>query len=367
MTHPSSRAPVRVRDAPYAVYFGGPDREPARLRDLLEERVAAVPPGGEIDWITYYFRDRRLAQALLDARRRGVRVTLTLEGRPRTAHANHAVARILSGSGGLGAGLRLVRHGRLPAPRRLVRPHLHEKLYCFSHPQPVAFLGSFNPSGDRPELEPEIVDEIRDQDRGYNVLVEIRHPAVVRGLVAHARRLHRSRHGVLERVSPAANRRLRDDDVEIFFLPSVRRNPVRAQLEHAGPDAIVRIAASHIKGPTAARTLLGLAGRGARVTILTEETRRRVPESMEERLRDAGITIRRLVHPAGLPMHDKFVLLEQAGRRRVIFGSFNWTERSFRVNHEIGAICSNRGVVEAFVARWEALEAQVARSMRNTC
>jgi len=31
-------------------------------------RMAAVPAGGEIDWVTYYFRDRRLAHALLDAR-----------------------------------------------------------------------------------------------------------------------------------------------------------------------------------------------------------------------------------------------------------------------------------------------------------
>ncbi len=347
---------------PYAVHFGGPDLRPTLLRDVLAERVAAVPAGGEIDWVTYYFRDRRLAQALLDARRRGVRVALTLEAHPRTAHANHAVVRLLSGADGLGEGLRLVRHARVF--RR--RPHLHEKLYCFSHPQPAAFIGSFNPSGDQPELEPEIVAEIRDQDRGYNVLVELRQRTVVNGLVAHARGLHRSRHGLLERFSAAANDRLRGDDVEIFFLPSRRRRPLLAQLRQVGAGAVVRIAASHLKGPTAARTLLELAERGARVTILAEETRRRVPESMEARLMDAGITIRRLVHPAGLPMHDKFVLIEDDGQRRVVFGSFNWTERSFRLNHEIGAICADRDVFETFAARWQALEAQAPRSTQPT-
>jgi hypothetical protein len=261
--------------------------------------------------------------------------------------------RILSGAGALGDGLRLVEHARL-----YQRPHLHEKLYCFSHPQPVAFIGSFNPSGDEPELEPGIVAEIRDQDRGYNVLVELRQRAVVHGLVAHARYLHRSRHRLLERFAAAANGRLRGDDVEIFFLPSRRSHPLLAQLRQVGAGASVRIAASHIKGPTAARTLLGLARRGARVTILAEETHRRVPPSMEARLLDTGITLRRLVHPAGLPMHDKFVLIDQDGWRRVIFGSFNWTERSFRLSHEIGAICNNRDVVEAFAARWLALEAQ---------
>jgi phosphatidylserine/phosphatidylglycerophosphate/cardiolipin synthase-like enzyme len=346
---------------PWAVHFGGPDLRPARLRDILAERVAAVPAGGAIDWVTYYFRDRRLAHALLDARRRGVRVRLTLDEHPRTAHANHAVVRLLSGPDGLGEGLRLVRHTRL-----FRRPHLHEKLYCFSHPQPVAFIGSFNPSGDEPELEPEIVAEIRDQDRGYNVLVELRHRTLVHGLVAHARRLHRSRHGLLERLSPAANRRLRGDEVEMFFRPSLRPHPLLAQLRRVGAGAVVRIAASHLKGPTAARTLLELASRGARVTILAEDTRRRVPEPMEACLRDAGITIRRVVDPDGLPMHDKFVLINQAGQRRVVFGSFNWTERSFRLNHEIGAICTDRDVVDAFAERWQALEAQASRSTLTT-
>jgi PLD-like domain len=345
----------------YAVHFGGPDVAPGRLRDILAERVAAVPAGGAIDWATYYFRDRRLAHALLDARRRGVQVAVTLDEHPRTAHANHAVVRLLSGAGGLGEGLRLVRH---PWPFR--RAHLHGKLYCFSHPHPVAFIGSFNPSGDQPELDPATVAEIRDQDRGYNVLVELRHRTVVNGLIAHARRLHRSRHGLLERFSSIADGRLRGDELEIFVRPSLRPHPLLAALRHVGAGAVVRIAASHLKGPTAGRTLLELAGRGARVTILAEETRRRVPEPMEARLSDAGIAICRLVHPAGLPMHDKFVLIDQAGQRRVVFGSFNWTERSFRLNHEIGAICTNRDVVQAFAARWQLLEAQATRSTNTS-
>jgi phosphatidylserine/phosphatidylglycerophosphate/cardiolipin synthase-like enzyme len=85
---------------------------------------------------------------------------------------------------------------------------------------------------------------------------------------------------------------------------------------------------------------------------------------MEAALRHAGVTIRRLVHPAGLPMHDKFVLIDHGGRHRVVFGSFNWTERSLRLNHEVGAICTNPDVVAAFAARWEALQAQADRDTR---
>ena len=47
------------------IYFGGPDLPPRRLRDVLAERVAEVPTGGAIDWVTYYFRDWRLADTQL--------------------------------------------------------------------------------------------------------------------------------------------------------------------------------------------------------------------------------------------------------------------------------------------------------------
>jgi hypothetical protein len=347
-------------DCRYAVHFGGPDLQSMRLRDVLEKHVADVPAGGEIDWVTYYFRDRRLAQALLDARRRGVRVSLTLEQFPRTPHANHAVVNMLSGSAGLGESLRLVRHAPL-----IVRPYVHEKLYCFSHPGPTALIGSFNPSGDEPELEPDIIREIRDQNCGHNALVAIHDPTIVSGLVAHARNLHSSGHGVFERFTAEAAARVRSDDMDIFFLPCSRTNPFFTLLRQVTAGAVVRIAASHIKGPTAVRTLLDLARRGVGLTILTEETRRRVPDTVEKRLKGAGISIRRFEHPSGLPMHNKFTLIEQDGKRRVVFGSFNWTERSFRFNHEIGAICSNADVVEAFTRRWDEIEAQAGHWARS--
>ena len=68
------------------LFLGGPDQPAGRLRDLLSERVGAVPPGGSIDWVTYYLRDRRLARELVRARNRGVAVNMTLERQPRTAN-----------------------------------------------------------------------------------------------------------------------------------------------------------------------------------------------------------------------------------------------------------------------------------------
>jgi len=338
-----------------SVYFGGPDRAPGFLRDLLAERVAAVPEGGAIDWVTYYFRDRRLARDLIAARRRGVEVRVTLDGHPRTPHANDAVIALLAEE--LGDGLRVVRHAMDAAPwGKLLRPRLHEKLYCFSHPEPAALLGSFNPSGDVPEQSPDVVREIGDHDRGHNVLVELRDPELAALLVAHARHLHASRHGVLDRFSPLANRALVREGIAIHFWPRVRPDPILRWLGRLGPGSRVRLAASHVSGPTSRRALLGLAARGVELAILTEASHRRVPPTMERRLAASGIPIRRVLHADGwIPMHNKFALVEAPEGRSVIFGSFNWSEPSRRLNREVGVIARDPALFDAFAARWEEL------------
>lgn len=65
------------------IYYGGPDQPPRALRDLLKARIDAAPPGSEITWATYYFRDQELADSLVAAQRRGVRVRIRIEGSPR--------------------------------------------------------------------------------------------------------------------------------------------------------------------------------------------------------------------------------------------------------------------------------------------
>jgi phosphatidylserine/phosphatidylglycerophosphate/cardiolipin synthase-like enzyme len=348
------------RKAPsYEIYFGGPDQRACRLRDVLAEHIAAVPAGGSIDWVTYYFRDRGLAEELLKAHRRGVTLTVTLEERPRTPHANEVVAGMLRGPEGLGSGFRsLSLRGPLAPLGSIWKPHVHEKLYCFSHPRPLAFVGSFNPSGDGPEDDRAIIDEIGDQDRGHNVLVGMSDPALVEGLCAHARWLHHSRGLTFHRFSGVANRAVKGNDTEIYFWPRFRPHPVLQFLSRLGAKARIRIAASHIKGKSVVKAIRGLARRGASLEILAESTVRRIPPEAERMLTETGIPFRRITHPEGLPMHNKFVLAEKDGRRWVIFGSFNWTMRSYWLNYEIGAISTNRELFEAFAERWEVLATQ---------
>ena len=339
-----------------AVHFGGPDRPVGALRDVLAQRIADVPAGGSIDWVTYYFRDRRLAADLVAARRRGVSVRVTLDGHPRAPRANDAVIELLQSE--LGDDLRAVRRAVDGTPvGRLLRPRLHEKLYCFSHPDPVALVGSFNPSGDEPEQAPEVLREIGDHDRGHNLLVELRDPNLVAALVAHARRLHGARHAALDRFSPAATRSLVGGALTVHFWPRVRRDPIYAWLRRLAHGSRVRLAASHISGVSARRALRALAGRGVGVEILSEATRRRVPSATQHALEAAGISFRRVVCDPWLPMHNKFALVEAGPERQVIFGSFNWSEPSRRLNREIGILAADARLFDILAERWQVLEA----------
>jgi len=173
----------------------------------------------------------------------------------------------------------------------------------------------------------------------------------VRALVLHARWYHSDRSTFPIWAKPAGGRSVTGADAEIHFLPQFGRHPVVRLLDRLGSKARLRVAASHLKGHAVSQGLLRLARRGAVVEILAEATQRRVPSAMEDRLRSAGIALRR--HGAGLPMHNKFLLAEDGTSRWVAFGSFNWTTRSFWLNREICVISRDPDLFRTFEERWE--------------
>jgi phosphatidylserine/phosphatidylglycerophosphate/cardiolipin synthase-like enzyme len=339
-----SAAPLSLSKG--SLHLGGPGEPDGALRDLLAERVRAVPPGGRISWVTYYFRDRDLAHELIAAQRRGVDVRVLLEGLPRRRSANRRVIALLGPV--LGDRLRVVSQ---PLASRI-----HAKLYLFSGPTPSALIGSFNPSNDREELEPDAIAELGDQDRGFNLLVDLGDPAFVAWLFRQADELHHEgflRLGGLFRPRP---REWSGDGDTLWFLPRAGGSPLVARLGSLSPRARVRITASHLSGRLALGVLRRCAATGARVEVLAESTDRRVPRTQEARLRSAGIHVTRLSGAAPLPMHAKLMLIEDGETREAYFGSANWSDRSLRRNFEVLVRSREAHLFDALATFWERLE-----------
>lgn len=327
---------------------------PRHLRTLLRERIDAVPPGGEIAWATYYFRDRDLAAALIAASDRGVRVILHVEGSPRRADANREVIAMLR-QHGLGGGL----HVHAPLVPAL-HPHLHSKIYFFSHPAPTVLVGSFNPSGDIPE-DGEVIAEIGDQDRGHNLLVEYGDERLTRPLRDHVFGLDR----LPARLRVDQNRAVRADTSTAWFYPRLCPGIIDRHLGALESGSAISGAISHLKWGFLARGLARAAHKGASVRLLVHDTMRRVPSDTIVRLAKAGVEIERYMHPEGLPLHAKFLLIKEPNAATAYFGSFNYNPRSRWLNHEILMAGRHPAIVEGLAARFETIRAETSERLAH--
>lgn len=347
----------RVLSSQSGVFWGGPDRPSRYLRNLLEERIHAVPSGGEILWVTYYFRDEGLARALLQAMNRGVQVRVAIEGNPRTATVNSGVLRLLVKDGGLGRCLRVIRH-RLIDNRFFRTSRLHEKLYYFSHPRPSVLVGTFNPSGNVPE-DSDVTIKIGDQDRGHNVLVELQDKILVDGLYAHALRLFQMTHGPWERFLPRSNHVLSSKKTRIIFFPRLQWNVFDELFEGLTVGSHLRIAVSHLNDARICKRLITLASRGVRIDVLAHDTKRRVPSWVEKKMLLNGVVFNRYIHSEDLPMHNKFMLFETPDSKVLTFGSMNLSVRSLHANHELLVISENTILYQTFLRRWNEMSEEV--------
>ena len=335
-------------------YFGGEGSADGLLRGVLLQRIRATPAGQSIDWATYYFLDPELAQALIDASHRGVHVRLVVEGDPRLEDANNTVLAMLI-KDGLNGGLTV--RPEAPFPLELIGGKLHAKIYAFSWPAPVAMVGSFNPSGGSGDDARAIMKEIGDQDRGHNMLVEITSPGLVQTLVHHIAELARNR-GQVSRFSLENRRIVQDRDTRLYFYPRFHTEIVEQALDHLGPGDRLWAAISHLKG-NAVGTLEDAAERGAKIELIVHDTERRVPQSAVDRLRAAGINIRRYHHPMGYPMHDKFFVIENDDRWVSYFGSLNFNRNSRLLNDEVLVRSTNRALARALLQRFADIDREV--------
>ncbi|MBL8555427.1 MAG: hypothetical protein JNL41_14225 [Phenylobacterium sp.] len=330
------------------IHYGGPDKKQGALRDLLVAKVDATPAGGEIIWATYYFRDQDLAERLVAARERGVRVLVRVEGRPRRERANDRVIATLRA--GLGDGLRVHRAwfglGRL-----------HAKVYAFSGPTPEVLIGSFNPSGDATPA-PEVLAEIGDQDRGENLLVAFRDPAATLALRRQAERLWI---GMAGRFSAAENRAVNLSSVRFYYFPRLDPDVVERRVARLGDGDRVQAAISHMDGGSFARALAGAARRGADVELIVHDTERRAPHSVVDALDQAGARIRRYCTAGALPMHAKFLIIQRNGERSAWFGSLNFNGASRFLNKEILARSTDPRLIADLEARFQTISATAER------
>ena len=334
------------------IEFGGPDLQPRRLRDLLQHYVDQSPPGSRIDWATYYFRDRALAEALMRASDRGVRVRLLLDPNPRRAGTNDVVIGMLEDHG-LSDGLHLYSN---PDPR-LSGGHLHAKIYAFSHPE-IAWVGSFNPSGDEPE-DPEILAEIGDQDRGHNLLLGIERPKLVKALIDYIDRLINPARLPL-RFRPSSYWRVRESDTKIYFYPRQITLIAEIAVSLLRRGDRVRAAISHLKKGALSKVLTRAARRGVNVSLLVHDTERRVSPKAGAQLARAGVDFRRVGHPDDLPMHAKFLLLDRGATSSAWLGSYNFNDKSRFENAEVLLRTSDRSTIAALSDRFEVIAAMAA-------
>jgi phosphatidylserine/phosphatidylglycerophosphate/cardiolipin synthase-like enzyme len=331
------------------VEFGGPDLPPRRLRNLLQEQIDASPPGSRIDWATYYFRDRELAAALIRASDRGVRVTLVLQWRPRRSDANQRVISLLAEHGIVGGLHRYY-------PER-ADGYLHAKVYAFSHPD-IAWIGSFNPSGDEPE-DPEVVADIGDQDRGDNLLLDVERPRLTAALRNYVAALSRPPSVPLE-WRPSSYLPVTDGDTSLYLFPRQRTRIVESSVRRMARGDRLRGAISHMRKSPFTKAVRVAAERGAQVELLVHDTERRVPTKIVKNLTAAGVSIRRIHHRDDLPMHAKFLLLERMGRTEAYLGSYNYNERSRLQNAEVLLRTTDAMICDSLRTRFDKI-GQVAR------
>ena len=352
-------APLAVAAPGAEIYYGGPDQAPRALRDVLKAKVDAAQPGSTITWATYYFHDQGLAESLVAAQKRGVRVRVRIEGSPRHAGANDTVIAALRE--GLGNNLKLNK-----SPFGIF--HLHAKIYAFTGPPSSGatsevLIGSFNPSGDAAE-NPKLLADIGNQDRGENLLVAFRDPAVTAALTKEADRLWSGK--ATSRFSRRENRVVRLQSVRFYYFPRLRPDVVERRIARLGPGDSVQAAISHMDQGPFAENLAKAAKRGAQIDLVVHDTARRVPTGVVKNLTQAGVHVRRYCDPEGLPMHAKFVVIDDNGERSAWFGSLNYNVTSRYLNQEILARSTDASIVGNLTARFRVIS-KATETTANAC
>lgn len=335
------------------IYFGGPDLSKNNLRDILLQSIDGTPSDGNINWMCYYLSDIAILNALIEASRRGVAITILIDAHPRVPVINETSINYLrehaSGS------INLISAHKKPAWEYLGidwHPHFHTKLYYFSHPTPHLFIGSYNPTAGADELDEHAISEIGDHSISHNVLVRINQANVISVLSKYASNMHGRWFRSFARFTTSHNRTHSSGEWTFNLLPSLCTHPIQKLLTKKDENATIKCAISHLKGPGIRRSLLKALQLGKNVEILIDSTERRVAKEYLSFLEQHRIKYYQPKTAANCLMHNKFILYDSLNESSVMFGSYNWSARSRYLNHEIIATTRENNIISAFKSRW---------------
>jgi len=340
-------------------YFGGPDKTKNLLRDTLVEYIEAVPTNGHISWLCYYIHDPVIFQALIDASERGVKIDLIIDGRPRSPSINQACIDRFSPLKHCLINLIIVK--KKPLWEYLgIRwhPHLHSKLYYFSHPTPRVLVGSYNPTCGKEHLDEASIQKIGDHSISHNVLVKIDNQDIVICLKDYILDMQNYWRRKFSRVLSSHNSTHRSQQWSIDFLPRFGAHPINTLLSKNHSNAKIKCAISHLKGPGILTPLKIAIKSGKEIELLLESSRRRVPNKHLTFLDKHQIKYYQPRLKEHCLMHNKFILYQSDQEHCVMFGSFNWSARSRILNHEVIACCYDKEVISAFELRWNQMITQ---------
>jgi phosphatidylserine/phosphatidylglycerophosphate/cardiolipin synthase-like enzyme len=340
-------------------YFGGPDKSKNLLRDILVEYIDAVPASGNINWLCYYLHDPVIFQALIDASERGVKIALTIDGRPRSPSINQACIDQFSPLSH--SSIKIIVAKKKPVWEYFGihwHPHLHSKLYYFSHPTPRILVGSYNPTAGDEHIDETSIEKIGDHSISHNVLVRIDDQDIVNHLKNYILDMQTYWRRMFARFLLTHNTTYRSEKWTIDFLPRLSTHPINALLAKNDNNTKIKCAISHLKGPGTLTPLKTAIKAGKEIELLLESSQRRVPNKHLAFLKRHQIKYHQPKLEKYCLMHNKFILYQSDQEHCVMFGSFNWSTRSRLLNHEVIVCSHDKEVVAAFEQRWKQMITQ---------
>ena len=163
---------------------------------------------------------------------------------------------------------------------------------------------------------------------------------------------------MLARLSPTHNVTFHSQKWAIDFLPRLSRHPINTLLSKNDSNTYIKCAISHLKGPGTLKPLTAAVKTGKKIELILESSQRRVPNKHLAFLDKNKIKYYQPKLAKNCLMHSKFILYHSDQEHCVMFGSFNWSARSWILNHEVIACSHDKEIVAAFEQRWQQMITQ---------